>query len=100
MAADVLSRFISFEPTVFGGKPHITGHRIRVIDVAIWNEKFGWSPDIIASKFDLTLAEVHAALAYYFANREALDVEVRADAAFIAELKRRYPSQVPGKGIG
>jgi uncharacterized protein (DUF433 family) len=85
---------------IFGGKPHLTGHRIRVVDVAIWNEKFGWSPDAIASEFNLSLAEVHAALAYYFANREALDAELKADAAFVEELKQRYPTRLPGNALG
>jgi uncharacterized protein (DUF433 family) len=100
MATDVLSRYISSDPKIFGGKPHITGHRIRVVDVAVWNEKFGWSPDTIASKFNLSLAEVHAALAYYFANREALAAELKADAAFVEELKQRYPARLTGKAGG
>ena len=100
MAADVLSRYITSDPNIFDGKPHITGHRIRVVDVAIWNDKFGWSPDAIASKFNLSLAEVHAALAYYFANREALDSDLIREAAFVSELKRRHPSRLPGTALG
>ena len=61
-----LNRFIETTPGVCGGKPRITGHRIRVLDMAIWNEKLGLSSDDIASKYDLSLAEVHAALAYFF----------------------------------
>ena len=85
---------------MFSGKPSIAGRRIRVMDVAIWHEKFGWSPDTIASKFDLTLPEVHAALAYYYENRETIEAEIKADAAFVAELKTRYPSKLPGKAHG
>jgi uncharacterized protein (DUF433 family) len=100
MTIDVVTPHISKDPKVLGGKPNIAGRRIRVMDVAIWHEKFGWSPDSIASKFNLTLPEVHAALAYYFANREAMDADILADAEFVAELKRRYPSKLPGQARG
>ena len=100
MAVDVLSRYISSDPNVCGGKPCIAGRRMRVMDVAIWHEKFGWSPDTIASKFDLTLPEIHAALAYYFENREAIEADIKSDAAFVSELKTRYPSKLPGNAHG
>jgi uncharacterized protein (DUF433 family) len=91
--APVLDRFIEATPGIMGGKPRIAGHRIRVVDVAIWSEKLGLSPDDIASKYDLTLAEVHAALAYYFDHREEIETDLRADEAFVTELKKRFPSR-------
>ena len=94
--APVLDRFIEATPGILGGKPCIAGHRIRVVDVAIWNEKLGLSPDDIASKYDLSLAEVHAALAYYFDHREEMEADLRADEAFVAELKKRFPSRWVG----
>jgi hypothetical protein len=45
-----LDKFIELTPGVLGGKPRVAGHRIRVIDVAIWHEKLGLSADSIASK--------------------------------------------------
>ena len=42
MAVDILSRYITSDPNTFGGKPCIAGRRIRVVDIAIWHEKFGW----------------------------------------------------------
>ena len=92
-SAPVLDRFIEATPGIFGGKPRIAGHRIRVIDVALWHEKLGLSPDDIASKYDLSLAEVYAALAYYFDHQEELEASLRADEAFVAEMKKRFPSR-------
>ncbi len=100
MAVDILSRYITSDPNTFGGKPCIAGRRIRVVDVAIWHEKFGWSPDTIASKFNLTLPEIHAALAYYFENREAFEAEIRAEAAHVAAIEENYPSKLSGEQHG
>ncbi|MEK7786930.1 MAG: DUF433 domain-containing protein [Chloroflexota bacterium] len=88
-----LDKFIELTPGVLGGKPRIAGHRIRVIDVAIWHEKLGLSADSIASKHDLLLAEVYAALAYYYDHREQLEADLQADDAFVAEMKKQYPSK-------
>jgi uncharacterized protein (DUF433 family) len=91
-----LDRFIALNPAVLGGKPCIAGRRIRVVDVAFWHEKLGWSADTIASKHNLTLAEVHAALAYYYDHRTQLDAELQADEAFVNELKQRIPGRFLG----
>lgn len=88
-----LDKFIELTPGVLGGKPRIAGHRIRVIDVAIWHEKLGLSADSIASKYDLLLAEVYAALAYYHDHREQLEADLQADDAFVVEMKKQYPSK-------
>ena len=88
-----LDKFIELTPGVLGGKPRIAGHRIRVIDVAIWHEKLGLSADSIASKYDLLLAEVYAALAYYYDHREQLETDLQADDAFVAEMKKQYLSK-------
>jgi uncharacterized protein (DUF433 family) len=95
-----LDRFITRTPGVLGGKPHLAGHRIRVVDVAIWHEKLGLSADAIASKYDLSLAEVHAALAYYFDHRVELEAELQADETFITEMKRRLPGRWLGSANG
>ncbi len=56
-----------------------------VHSIARW-WRTGMSADEIAEEFPhLTLAGVHAALAFYFANREKLDKEIEKD---IAEEKR------------
>jgi uncharacterized protein (DUF433 family) len=42
-------------------------------------------------KYDLLLAEVYAALAYYYDHREQLEADLQADDAFVAEMKKQYP---------
>src|SRR5438270_10758770 len=75
-------------PGTCGGRPRIDGHRITVEDVAVWHERKGMSPDEIVSAYpSLTLSDVHAALAYYFENRDAIDADIREGKEFVARLR-------------
>lgn len=61
----IISEHIQIMPGVCGGKPRIAGHRIRVQDIVIWYEHLNMSPDEIVYHYpSITLADVHAALAY------------------------------------
>jgi uncharacterized protein (DUF433 family) len=87
-----LDNHIEITPGVAGGKPHIAGHRITVQDVVIWYERMGRSADEICAEYDLTLAEVYAALAYYFDHRDDIDRSIKESEAFTAVLRERTPS--------
>ena len=92
---NVLTQHIETTPGVLGGKPCIAGHRIRVLDIVVWHEKRGLSPDEIVDLYPtITLADVHAALAYYFDHREEIDAELQHEANQIAEIKPHYPSKL------
>jgi hypothetical protein len=58
----------------------------------------GWSIDEICAEYELTLAEVHAALAYYFDHQEEIDRRIDADEAFVAEQRRRTLSVLEKNG--
>ena len=77
---------------ICGGKPRISGHRITVQDIVVWHERGGWSVDEIASEYDLSLADVYAALAYYFAHRERIDRSIEESKAFVKEMKEKMSS--------
>ena len=56
---------------VCGGKPCIAGTRIRVWDIYVCHEVRGMTPDEIVAQYpQISLADVHAAMAYYWDNRE------------------------------
>lgn len=79
-------------------KARIVGHRIRVQDVVIWHEKLGMSPEEIVDQYPtITLADVYAALAYYWDHRDEIEREIAEDAAFAEEFRRAHPSRVQGK---
>ncbi len=64
MAMKTLDQHIEVTPGITGGKPRIAGHRITVLNIVVWHERIGKSADEIAAEYDLTLADVYAALAY------------------------------------
>ena len=91
----VIVEHIEATPGVCGGKPRIAGHRIRVQDIVAQHEDLGRCPDEIVDAFPgITLADVHAALAYYFDHREAIRNDLAEDEAFVAEFMKQYPSQL------
>ena len=94
------SRHIVATPGICGGKPRIAGHRITVQNIVIWHERMGQSADEIAADYDLTLAEVYAALAYYYDHRPEVDKSVRAGEAYAESLRRSTPSKVQAKLSG
>lgn len=68
-------------PGVVGGRPCIAGTRISVRNIVTWS-RMGWSPEEIVRRYThLALAQVHAALAYYYANKSAMDKSIAADEA-------------------
>ena len=81
-----------------GPKARIAGHRIRVQDVAIWHEKLGMSPYAIVDEYpDITLADVHAALAYYWDHREEIEAAIVREEALVEELRRTNISPLEEK---
>lgn len=86
---DVIKEHIEIVEGAGGPKPRIAGHRVRVQDVAIWHEKLGMSPDEIVDQYPtLTLADVHAALAYYWDHRDEIERAIAEDRAFAEGLRR------------
>jgi len=77
----------------FGPKPRIRGSRIRVEDIMNWHEKAGMSADEIVKDFpQLTHADVHAALAYYWDNKEEMDRMIAEGDAWVEEYRRSHTS--------
>ena len=68
-----------------GGRPIIAGTGTSVRRIAALYKQ-GYSADeIVADKNYLTLAQVHAALAYYYANQQIIDNDLDAE---VAEYER------------
>lgn len=83
---------------VCGGKACIAGHRVRVLDIVVRHEHQGMTPDEIVSHFPtITLADVHAALAYYFDHIEEIQQEMRTERAFAEEFRPNNPSLLEAK---
>jgi uncharacterized protein (DUF433 family) len=94
----VLIQHITKTPGICGGRACIAGHRIRVADVVNWHEKRGYSPDEVVDMFPgITLADVHAAMAYYFDNRQEIEDEFRLDEAWAEKIRTLVPSKIPAE---
>lgn len=95
---DVIRDHIEIAQGESGPKPRIAGHRIRVQDVVIWHEKLGMSPDEIVDQYPtITLADVHAALAYYWDHREDIERAIVDEHALVEEFRRSYSSPLQEK---
>jgi uncharacterized protein (DUF433 family) len=92
--AKPLPAHLTATPEIAGGKPRIAGHRITVQDIVTWHELLGRSADEISADYGLSLAEIHAALAYYFDHREEIDAAMRQSEAFVESLRRQTPSKL------
>ena len=72
------------------GHPRVSGTRIRVANVVLWSEQ-GESPEeIVVAYPQLTLADVHSALAFYFDNRPEMNELIRGDEQFVAGVKAEH----------
>ncbi len=79
MAEILTIESIVSDPKVRGGRPIIAGTGIRVSDIAAYTNFQGMTSDELAAQLGLTLAQVHAALAYYYAHKTAIDREIQAN---------------------
>ena len=66
---NILTQHIKITPGLRGGKPHLANTRITVSDIAIMHLKIGQTVPEIAAEYDLNLASIYAALAYYYDHR-------------------------------
>lgn len=67
-----IGTMITSSPEIRGGRPRVAGTGVTVMRIVGWY-KLGFTPEEIARKIDLSLAQIYAALAYYHANRDAID---------------------------
>ena len=98
------TKHIEITPGTCSGRPRVAGTRIRVENVVRWTEQ-GMLPDeIVASYPQRTPADVHAALAFYFDNRDEIEEQMREDAecinAVTAEKEYRLTTASVGKEVG
>ena len=95
MASGVeIGSLIDRDPAIRGGRPKIAGTGITVRRIVHWY-KAGMTPDEIAIEFpNLTLDQVHAALAYYHANQWEIEADIAAENESAAHWERRL-NQAP-----
>jgi len=84
-----IGSLISRRPEIRGGRPCIAGTGVSVRRIAVWHN-MGLIPEEIAQNFGhLSLAQVHAALACYYANQEEIDADLAAEDREAEALERQ-----------
>ncbi|MDE2060541.1 MAG: DUF433 domain-containing protein [candidate division NC10 bacterium] len=77
-------------PDIRGGRPRIAGTGVTVRRIIGWY-KLGLTPEEIADRIGhLSLAQVHAALTYYHANREEIETDIAAEESEADHLEREH----------
>jgi uncharacterized protein (DUF433 family) len=90
-----INQYIEISADVRSGKPRIVGRRITVADIAILYLRMGQSLETIATEYSLSLAAVHAAMAYYYDNQAEIDRSITESEEFAEMMRqqRRSPLQ-------
>ena len=99
--SSVSTEHIAKTAGICGGRACIAGHRIRVMDIAILHERRGLSVEEIVHQYPgISLADVHAALAYFLDHRQEIEDEIRQDEDAVQQLLARRPSKAQAKVHG
>jgi uncharacterized protein (DUF433 family) len=85
-----IGRLISRRSEIRGGRPCIAGTGVSVRRIAQWHN-MGLIPEEIMRKFGhVSLAQVHAALAYYHANQAEVDSDLESEARETESLEEQH----------
>jgi uncharacterized protein (DUF433 family) len=87
-----IATLLVVDPDYRQGRPCLRGTGITVHNVAGHYNAGATVDQMVESNPDLSPALFHAALAYYFANRERIDAEIDEDLRYGAELAAKYPN--------
>jgi uncharacterized protein (DUF433 family) len=78
-AAGTVYSHITKDPEVCGGRACIDGTRIRVVDIACLQRQ-GYTPEKMLEAYpSLNLAQLHAALSYYYENPQEIEGALQED---------------------
>jgi len=86
---------IAINPKVRKGRPYIIGTTVTVADVAIAKIYHSQDADGIADWYGISLAQVYAALAYYYDHKSEMDEQIHELIRRAETLKEK---RVGGKG--
>ena len=73
------------------GVPRTMNHRVKVSMIGQKHVVAGESVQNIAEHYDITLADVHAALVYYYDHQAEIDAQIQAELAEIRTAQAAAP---------
>ena len=70
------------------GVPTIAGTTMKVVELVMAQNAYGWSPEELHFQHpDLSLGQIHAALAYYWDHKEQLDQDIERRSRLAEEAR-------------
>lgn len=88
---------IEFNADTRGGKLRIAGTRITVADIVLMHRRLGRALEEIAGTYDLPIASVYAAMAYYYDHKNEIDGSLDEEEALAEAFKQNNPSSLRAK---
>lgn len=87
-----MSDYIETTPGTRGSKPRIAGTRITVADIVLMHRRLGRALEEIAGTYDLSLAAVYAAMAYYYDHKDEIDQSLDEEESLAEAFRKNNPS--------
>jgi uncharacterized protein (DUF433 family) len=80
------------------GIPMLTGTTMKVVELVMAQSAYGWSPEELYFQHpDLSLGQIHSALAYYWDHKEEMDAEIERRTQFVERLRRELGPGPPSR---
>jgi uncharacterized protein (DUF433 family) len=96
-AAKIVYCHVTKDPEVCGGKACIDGTRIRVMDIVSLQRR-GQSPAEMREAYpSLNLAQIHAALSYYYEHSDEIEASFEEDRTWESEHERARDAHLSRK---
>ena len=74
------------------GVPWISGAKTKVCEVVLDKMAYGWSPEEMHRQHPhLSMAQIHAALAYYYEHQDEVDADIERRCRYVEELRAQQP---------
>lgn len=80
---------IASNPQIRSGRPYILGTTLTVADIVTVKIYQLLDTDGIADYFDVSLQQVHAALAYYYEHKTDIDQDIRQRRELATEMREK-----------
>ena len=93
----VVNTYVEVTPGVCGGKPRVAGRRIQVADIVRMHLRLGEPLAIVAQEFDLSLAAVHGAMAYYYEHQGEMERMMAESDELVEKMRQEARSPVQEK---
>ncbi|NJM49225.1 MAG: DUF433 domain-containing protein [Alkalinema sp. RU_4_3] len=92
-----LNAYVELTPGVCGGKPRLAGRRIKVADVVVMHLRMSEPLAMVAQEYELSLAEVYGAMAYYYDHQAEIDRQMTESDALVEKMQQAASSPLEEK---